>query len=38
MKKLLATLTVLLALGVATVAHASVTSNNNPDTRYNRYG
>lgn len=27
MKKLLATLTVLLALGVATVAHASVTSN-----------
>lgn len=38
MKKLLATLTVLLALGVATVAHASVTSNYNPDTRYNRYG
>ena len=38
MKKLLATLTVLLALGVATVAHASVTSNYNPDTRTQRYG
>lgn len=38
MKKLITTLTVLLALGVATVAHASVTSNYNPDTRYNRYG
>lgn len=38
MKKLIATLTVLLALGVATVAHASVTSNYNPDTRTQRYG
>ena len=38
MKRLIATLTVLLALGVATVAHASVTSNYNPDTRTQRYG
>lgn len=38
MKKLITTLTVLLSICVATVAHASVTSNYNPDTRTQRYG